>query len=43
MRMSFALLSVVFSAISPVVTARPAQANCYENFGCTDCEYFAVH
>jgi hypothetical protein len=43
MRIQFALLSVAFSALSAVVTASPAQANCYENFGCTDSEYFAVH
>ena len=42
MRIQFALLSVAFSALSAVVTASPAQANCYENFGCTS-EYFAVH
>ena len=43
MRIQFALLSVAFSALSAVVTASPAQANCYENFGCTDSEYFAAH
>jgi len=43
MRIRFALLSVAFSALSAVVTASPVQANCYENFGCTDSEYFAVH
>ena len=42
MRIQFALLSVAFSALSAVVTASPAQANCCENFGCTS-EYFAVH
>ena len=42
MRIQFALPSVAFSALSAVVTASPAQANCYENFGCTDSEYFAV-
>ena len=36
MRIQFALLSVAFSALSAVVTASPAQANCCENFGCTD-------
>ena len=42
MRIQFALLSVAFSALSAVATASPAQANCYENFGCTDSEYFAA-
>ena len=43
MRIQFALLSVAFSALSAVVAASPAKANCYENFGCTDSEYFAAH
>jgi hypothetical protein len=34
------LLSVAFSALSAVVTASPAQANCYETFGCTDGQHF---
>ena len=42
MRMSFALLSVAFSAFSAVAMASPAQAKCYETFGCTDSEYFAA-
>ena len=36
MRIQFPLPSVAFSALSAVVTASPAQANCCENFGCTD-------
>ena len=43
MRIQFALLSVAFSAFSAVAMASPAQANCYETFGCTDSEYFAAH
>lgn len=43
MRIQFALLSVAFSALSAVVAASPAQANCHENFGCTDSEYFAAY
>ena len=35
--------SVAFSALSAVVATSPAKANCYENFGCTDSEYFAAH
>lgn len=42
MRITFALLSVAFSALSAVVTASPARANCYETFGCTNSEYFAA-
>ena len=42
MRIQFALLSVAFSALSAVATS-PAKANCYENFGCTDSEYFAAY
>lgn len=42
MRITFALLSVAFSALSAVVTASPARANCYETFGFTDNEYFAA-
>ena len=42
MRMTFALLSIAFSALSALATVSPAQANCYENFGCTDSEYFAA-
>jgi hypothetical protein len=34
------LLSVAFSALSAVVTASPAQANCYETFGCTHGQHF---
>jgi YARHG domain-containing protein len=43
MRIQFALLSVAFSALSAVVATSPAKANCYENFGCTDSEYFVAH
>ena len=43
MRIQFALLSVAFSALSAVVAASPAQANCHENFGCTESEYFAAY
>lgn len=43
MRIQFTLLSVAFSALSAVITASPAQANCYETFGCTDSDYFATH
>jgi hypothetical protein len=43
MRIQYALLSVAFSALSAVVAASPAKANCYENFGRTDSEYFAAH
>jgi hypothetical protein len=42
MRMNFAFLSIAFSALSAVAAAIPAQANCYETFGCTDSEYFAA-
>jgi len=42
MRIQSALFSVAFSALSAVVTASPAEANCYETFGCTDSEYFAT-
>jgi len=42
MRIQFALFSVAFSALSAVATTSPAQANCYESFGCTDSEYFAA-
>jgi hypothetical protein len=34
------LVSVAFSALSAIVTARPVRANCYETFGCTDSQYF---
>ena len=43
MRIPLALLSVAFSALSAVVAASPARANCYENFGCTDSQYFSTH
>ena len=43
MRIPLALRSVAFSALSAVVAASPARANCYENFGCTDSQYFSTH